>query len=236
MPESRVRKLREDLRTLPADAALAYRNDGVHGVWKAFASRSLHRWFRSGRVIVFAQPLGETPEISPPVGITISTVTEADCAGLATLVGQRDLARFRALLAEGRHCVAAWRGSQPVGHGWVSKRIGPENAIWPPPFKFPEYAAYLGNLYVLPSERGKGVGSALARARLRKARELGFREGWRMIAVSNRASLRTIQNSSGKSRVVGEVHFVKLFTRTHSRFTPHSGPLEETPDVPDLVG
>ena len=222
MPVSRVGTLLEDLRTLPADAVLGCRNEGVHGVWKVLASRSLHRWFQAGRLIVFAQPLDQAPEISPPAGITIGTVTEADCAGLAALVGLRDLRRFRALLAEGRHCVAAWRGSQPVGHGWVSKRIGPENAIWPPPFEFPEYAAYLGNLYVLPGERGKGVGSALARARLQKARELGFREGWRMVAASNDASLRTIQNSSGESRVVGEVHFIKLLTRTHSRFTPHS--------------
>jgi GNAT superfamily N-acetyltransferase len=228
MPESRVTKVLENLRTLPADAVLGYRNDGVHGVWKVFASRSLHCWFQAGRLVVFAQPLDHIPEISPPAGIRIGAVTEADCAGLATLVGQRDLAKFRALLAGGRHCVAAWRGSQPVGHGWVSRRIGPENAIWPPPFEFPDYAAYLGNLYVLPSERGMGVGSALARARLQKARELGFREGWRMIAVSNHASLRTIQNSGGESRVVGEVHFVKLLNRTRSRFTPHAGYLGET--------
>jgi GNAT superfamily N-acetyltransferase len=228
MPESRAGKLLESLRTLPGDGMLGYRNDGVRGVWKALASRTLHCWFQAGRLVVFAQPLDHAPGISPPAGVTIGTVTEADCARLAGLVGQQDLARFRALLAEGRHCVAAWRGSQPVGHGWVSRRIGPENAIWPLPFEFPEYAAYLGNLYVLPSERGKGVGSALARARLQKAHELGFREGWRMIAVSNHASLRTIQNSGGEGRVVGEVRFVKLLSRTHSRFTPHSGYSEET--------
>ena len=223
MPQSGVGRLLEDLRTLPADAVLGYRNDGVRGVWNALASRSLHGWFQAGRLIVFAQPLDQTPEISPPAGITIGTVTEADCDGLATLVGQRTLARFRALLHEGRHCLVAWRGSLPVGHGWVSKGIGPENVIWPPPFEFPEYAAYLGNLYVLSSERGKGVGSALARARLQKARELGFREGWRVIDVSNHASLHTIQSSSGESRIVGQVRFVKLLTRTYSRFTPHPG-------------
>lgn len=223
MPESRLRKLLEDLRTLPSDVVLGYRNEGAQGVWKALASRSVHRWFQAGRLIVFAQPLDATPEISPPAGITIGAVTEADCARLASLVGLRDLARFRALLSKGRHCIVAWRGSQPVGHGWVYPGIGPENAIWPPPFEFPEYAAYLANLYVLPGERSKGVGSALARARLQKARELGFREGWRMIAVSNSASLRTIQNSGGRGRVVGEVRFVKLLTRTHSRFTPHPG-------------
>jgi ribosomal protein S18 acetylase RimI-like enzyme len=97
------------------------------------------------------------------------------------------------LIARGRHCLIAWRNEQPVGYTWVSAGIGPDVSVWPLPFQFPSDAAYLWNLYVLPSERSSGIGTALARARLQLARELGFREGWRMVAPTNRASLRTVQ-------------------------------------------
>lgn len=217
---SGIRKYVEDCRTLPGDAALGYRNEGIRGVWKALASRTLHRCFQAGRVVVFAQSLDQEPKISPPPGIVIEPLAEGECARLATLIGRMELARFSARLAQGRHCVVAWRGSQPVGYGWVAERMGPDNALWPPPFELPEYAAYLCNLYVLPSERRNGVGSALARARLRRAWELGYRAGWRVIAVSNEASLRTIKNSSGAARVVGQVRYVQLLGRTYSRFRP----------------
>ena len=75
---------------------------------------------------------------------------------------------------------------------------------------------------MLPSERSNGIGSALARARLAVARARGFREGWRLIARSNLASMRTLKKSSadGETRTVGEIRFVKLFSRLQARFIP----------------
>jgi ribosomal protein S18 acetylase RimI-like enzyme len=95
--------------------------------------------------------------------------------------------------------------------------------LWPLPFEFPSDAAYLWNLYVLPSERSNGTGTALAQARLRLARELGFREGWRMVAPSNRPSLRTVEKSGTGTRIVGELQFVHFMGRTFGRFkSPHA--------------
>lgn len=221
MPMSpRLAKYLEDFRTFPADAALGYRNGGIDGVWNSVATRTLHRCFQAGRAVVFDHPIDQEPEVSPPTGIVIEPLTQTGCARLATLIGRLERARFSAMLAKGRHCLVAWRDSQPVGYGWVAERMGPDSMIWPAPFELPEYAAYLCNLYVLPTERRNGVGSALARARLRKAWELGYRAGWRVIAISNAASLRTISKSGGTARVVGQVRYVKLFGKTYARFHP----------------
>jgi folate-dependent phosphoribosylglycinamide formyltransferase PurN/GNAT superfamily N-acetyltransferase len=128
------------------------------------------------------------------------------------------LGQFRALLKSGHHGVVAWRGSEPIGYGWVAQRMGPD--VTACPLRLPEYAAYLWELYVIPSERSNGIGSALASARIRTARERGFREGWRMISPSNAASLRTLAKSGTDTRVIGEMRFIKLLDRMYARFTP----------------
>jgi GNAT superfamily N-acetyltransferase len=219
---SRLRKYWFDACTLPADAALAYRHEGVRGAWKALASRSLHRVFRTGRLIVFAHSFGEEREPKLPAGVRVSLANADDLARLAALAGAREASRFRVLLEHGHHCLVAWRGAEPVGYAWVAQSVGKDVAMWPLPFEFPPDAAYLWNLYVRPSERSHGIGSALAHARLRLARHKGFREGWRMIAPSNSASLQTLRKSTDHTRVVGEVRFVQLFSRTYSRFLPHT--------------
>lgn len=216
----RLGRYLRDWSTFPADAALGYRNEGVRGAWKALARRTLHRLVRTGRLVVFAQSLEDETEASLPPGITIAPIKAGDWPALATIVGQRELERFRELVNNGRHCLVAWRGERPVGYAWVAEQVGPDVTIWPLPLEFPADAAYLWNLYVLPSERSNGIGSALAQARLRTARERGLREGWRLVAPSNSASIRTVHKSGAGTRIVGELRFVQLFTRTYSRFTP----------------
>ncbi|MFL5401801.1 MAG: GNAT family N-acetyltransferase [Gemmatimonadales bacterium] len=214
----RLNKYLRDWRTFPGDAALAYHNGGLREVWNTLAPRTLHRVVRTGRFIVFAQPLDRAADIAPPPGVTISPVSALDWEALATLVTQRQLDRFHALVAAGRHLLIAWRGRRPIGYAWVAERIGPDVTLVSLPL--PPDAAYLWDLYVLPAERGNGIGSALAGARCRLARERGFREGWRMIAPSNHASVRTLLKSGTDTRVLGEVRFVKLITRMYTRFIP----------------
>ena len=208
----------EDWRTFPWDAALAYGHGGWRGVWATLAPRTVHRLFRTGHVLIFAQSLDTAADVAPPAGVRIAPLSESDWAALPTLVTQRDQARFRALVAAGRHCVVAWRGPQPIGYGWVAKKIGPDVAACH--LALPDYAAYLWDLYVLPSERSNGVGSALASARIRTARELGFSEGWRMISPSNGASLRTLTKTGNSTRVIGELRYMKVLSRVRVRFTP----------------
>jgi len=213
-----IRKYVEDCRTFPADAALGWHHNGWRGVWDTLAPRTIDRIFRTGRMVVFAQSLDASPDVISPPGVRIAPLSEADWPALSTLVMQRDLARFRGLVAGGRHCVVAWRGSQPIGYGWVAEGIGPD--VTACAFPLPAHAAYLWDLYVIRSERCNGVGSALASARVRKARELGFSEGWRIIAPSNGASLRTLAKTASGPRVVGELRYVKVLSRVRERFTP----------------
>ena len=217
---SRIGRYWLDLKTLPGDALVAYRHEGWTGAWKAVASRSLHRIFRRGRLMVFAHQVDQMVDLPPPAGVRITQPTAAEWARLASLLGRRELQRFRALSARGRRCLVAWRGETPVGYAWVADDLGPDVAVSPLPLAFPSSAAYLLNLYVLPSERSSGIGSALASGRLRLARESGFREGWRMVAPTNAPSLRTVQKTGAGTRLVGEIRFVQLLGRTYARFTP----------------
>ena len=223
-PRRRLAKYARDWRTFPHDAVVAYRRGGFREVWDTLASRSLHRLVRVGRLIVFAHPLDRAPEIQLPEGVTISRVNLAGCDALDTLVAQRELDRFRGLVAAGRHCLVAWRGIRPIGYAWVAERMGSD--VTAVPLQLPPDAAYLWDLYVVPAERSNGIGSALATARCQVARAGGFREGWRMIEPSNHASVRTLERSGPGARVVGEIRFIKLMTRMYVRFTPSTIPAE----------
>jgi GNAT superfamily N-acetyltransferase len=217
---SNIQKYVADCKTFPADAALSYQLMGIGGVWNALADRTLHRVLRTGHVVVFAQLLESAPQVPPPAGVTIRPLTGDDWPALSKIVTQRSLASFSQLAANGRHGLVAWRGSEAIGYGWVAERLGPD--VTACPIDLPAYAAYLWDLYVVPAERSNGVGSALASARVQLARRLGFREGWRMIAPSNGASLRTLAKTGTDTRVIGELRFVKIFSRVRAQFTSSS--------------
>lgn len=211
-------KYAADLASLPRDAALGYRNEGLRGVWDAVATRTVHRVIRTSRLTVFAQTLERIADVPPPSGISIARLRAEETEALAPIAAERDRERFRRLLEIGCIGLAAWRGERPVGYAWVAPEMRPEVSHCP--LHLPAHAAYLWDLYVVPSERGSGLGSALAAERLRTARELGRTEGWRMIAPSNTASLRTLRRSGETPRVVGELRYLKLGPRLFARFTP----------------
>ena len=213
-----LHKYLDDCRTFPGDAALAFRLEGIRGVWETLAARTVDRVIRSGRMVVFAQALDSAPDIAPPPGVTIRPLADGDWPALARIVTQRNLGLFRALVANGHHALVAWRGSEPIGYGWVAERAGPD--VTACPLVLPPDAAYLWDLYVVPGERSNGIGSALASARIRTARDRGFREGWRMIAPTNAPSLRTLARSGSDTRVVGEMRFVKVLAKVHGWIIP----------------
>ena len=207
-----------DLVTFPGDAALAYRNEGLRGVWDAITPRTIHRVLRVSRLTVFAQPLHEIPDVEPPAGVSIARLRTERIPALSPIAGELDRARFRRLLEIGCVGLAAWRGSRPIGYAWVATEMRPE--VSQCPLELPVDAAYLWDLYVVPAERGSGVGSALASERLRVARGLGRTEGWRMITPGNTASLGTLRRSGPRTRVVGRIRYLKLGRRLFARFTP----------------
>jgi GNAT superfamily N-acetyltransferase len=215
---SRLAKYAEELRSFPGDAALAYRGGGLRDVWNVLCRRTLHRLVRTGRLVVFAQPLDEAPVIPAPQGVTISPLGLEECGRLDSLVPRCELEHFRRLLAAGRHCLVAWRGTKPIGYGWVAEKIGTDVTLMP--LKMPDEAAYLWDLYVVRGERCGGIGSALASARCQLARSRGFREGWRTIVPTNHASLETLRRSAPGARIVGEMRYIKILSRIFAWFTP----------------
>ena len=208
-----------DLVTFPGDAALGYRNEGLRGVWGAVAPRTIHRVVRASRLTVFAQPLHEIPNVQPPAGVSIARLRLEQIPALSRIAGELDRGRFRRLLEIGCVGLVAWRGSRPVGYAWVATEMRPE--VSQCPLELPANAAYLWDLYVVPAERGSGLGSALASERLRAARGLGRTEAWRMITPDNTASLGTLRRSSAFTRVVGRMRYFKLGNRLFARFTPY---------------
>ncbi len=215
---AKLHRYLDDCRTFPGDAALGYRLGGLRGAWDALAARTIDRVIRTGHLVVFAQTLDSAPEIPPPPGVVIRPIESRDWPALSKIVTQRSLGLFRALITNGRHGVVAWRGSEPIGYGWVAERLGPD--VTACALELPPYAAYLLDLYVVPGERSNGIGSALASARIRIARERGFREGWRMISPTNAASLRTLAKSGADTRMVGELRYVKVLATVRTEFTP----------------
>jgi GNAT superfamily N-acetyltransferase len=214
---SRLTRYVRECRTFPADARIAWSNEGLHGVWETVATRTVRKVMRRDRMIVFAQWLEDLPEVCAPAGVTVGRLLPRELPMLAYLVSRRELDAFRALLAAGRIGVVAWRGGRAVGYAWMAERLAPDVTRCPVPL--PEDAVYLWDLYVLPAERGRGVGSALAAERLAIARDLGYREGWRMIALRNQPSLRTLR-AGGSTRIVGEIRFVQLLGVLRARFVP----------------
>ena len=218
---TRFSKYARDLATLPNDAALAYRTGGMPEVWQAVADRSIHRLVRWGRLLVIVQRLDEFREVAPPTGITIRMATEADLPALSDVMSRRDIERFPDYMSRGRICFVAWEGDRPVGYGWNADRFSSDMTATACPLALPPTASYLWNLYVLPDRRGRGIGAALASARLKHARDRGLQEGWTMIASTNYASLRAIAKTAGpNTRVMGELRYLKLLTRVFGRFRP----------------
>lgn len=209
----------EDVRTFPSDAALGWRQEGLRGIWREIRSRTLGRVFWSDRLLVIEQDLGLVREAPDPAGVAIEVLAASNLGSLAEIAGSRQVRRFRRAASRGCVCLAARRERRLVGYTWIADRLDPE--VSGGAIEMPTDAAYLFDLYVAPEERSRGVGSALVRARMRCARERGFRRGWRMIAPSNRPSLRTLEKTSGgRARVIGELRRLKLFRRVHVRFRP----------------
>jgi GNAT superfamily N-acetyltransferase len=209
-----------DIRTFPADARSAWGREGWSGVWQELRPRTVRRVYWRNRLFVIAQDLRDVPDRPAPAGVRIELFEGPDWTELSPLMGRRKLLACAREVERGRLCLVAWRGGRPVGFTWVAHSTDPRVDLLTIPL--PEDAAYLYDLYVLPSERSHGIGSALVSARLAYARSLGYRQGWRSIATGNAPSLRTLEKTSGPgTRIVGELRTLKLWRRYRRTFLPY---------------
>lgn len=183
---------------------------------EAVLSRTLHRLYRRRRFLVLEHPLLDGGEPSLVEGVEIRPLEERDWGSLEKAVTKRTIERFRNRLARGRTCFLAWSGERPIGYSWISERVEPE--IEGLVMQLPNDALYCWDLYVMPHERNRGVGSALAHARLHHARQLGFQRAWRAVSPDNAPAIRTSEGWAPGVRMLGEVTVVKLLGRVRARY------------------
>jgi GNAT superfamily N-acetyltransferase len=213
-----VNKYVRDAITFPRDAGAAWRHRRAAGVRRELRVRTFDRISRRGHALLLEHALTDVPHLPLPDGIRIAPFDGADWSPFLELTTAARIARFRERIARGRECLVAWRSDRPVAFTWISTRMDRDIETYPLPL--PPDVTYHWDLYVASSERGNGLGTALAFARLHHSRGKSFRAGWRLIDIDNLASQRTAQKTAAPStRVIGEVRYMSIFGRSWSRFT-----------------
>ena len=212
----------KDLFALPADVALAWRHRGLAGVRNEIAHRTIWTVVRWHRLSVWEQDLSYVSEAPLPEGVTIQLFC-GDWSELADIAPRRKLHAFQRAAARGRHCLVARRDGRPIGYTWNSLTIDREIERFD--IQLPPDAAYGWNLYVIPSERNSGTGTALVRARLNLAKSHGRKRAWRVISPSNAPSRRTVEKASlGHHKRIAELLHVQLGPLRFDRYVPESEP------------
>jgi GNAT superfamily N-acetyltransferase len=182
------------------------------------AHRTLWAVFRWNRLWVLEQDVSGMREVPPPAGVTIEQF-HGEWSELGEIAPRRELHAFEQAAAKGRTCLVARREGRPIGYTWTSFAIEPAVERFDIPL--PSDTAYGWKLYVVPSERNSGTGTALVSARLGFARAHGRTRGWRVIAPANAPSLRTATKvSHGGPRRIGTVYHLQLGPLKLTRFVP----------------
>ncbi len=214
-----MNKYVRDAITFPGDASRAWRHSGAQGAWREIRLRTFDRLSRGGLALLLEHVVADVPHLPLPDDVRIAPYTGPDWSPFLALTTEKRVASFRKRIARGRECLVAWRGDRPVGFTWISTRM--EHDIETYALPLPADATYHWDLYVASAERGTGLGTALAFARLHHVHEKSYRVGWRLIDIDNLASQRTAQKTaSASTRVIGELRYRSVFGRSWSRFSP----------------
>lgn len=166
--------------------------------------------FARVRLVVIERDTSAIADVGTPEGVRIAPLagTEEEEEALDRLLTSGIQGHFARRRAAGRECLVAWRGERAIGYGWLSVSV--DAAVENIPLLVPPGTAYLWDLFVVRDERGGGVGSALTRSRLKRAREAGCTFAWWAISPRNRPSLRTAEKT-GAVRVLGEIVVERTF-------------------------
>ncbi len=192
------------------DVAVGLRTAGPGGFLRQVLDIALGGVRARYELMVIEQRLDELEPRGAPAGVEIRPL-EGSPDQLSSILTSRARERFDARLLANRICLVAWRGEDPVGYTWISPAIDPR--VEELPLALPPDAAYMWDLFVLRSERGSGIGSALTSARLEWGRQAGYAKGWRAISPTNRPSIRTAEKT-GRMQVLGEIRIRRTFGRT----------------------
>lgn len=213
-----MNKYVRDALTFPRDAGRAWKHAGAAGLWREMRLRTFDRLSRRGLALLLEHVVADVPHLPLPDGVRIAPFAGPDWSAFLAITTPKRIARFQRRIERGRECLVAWRGNRPVGFTWISTKM--ERDIESYPLPLPADATYHWDLYVASEERGTGLGTALAFARLHHAHDKAFRVGWRLIDIDNLASQRTAQKTATRStRVIGEVRYLSIFGKSWCRFS-----------------
>jgi hypothetical protein len=213
-----VNKYVRDALTFPRDASAAWKHRGASGVWRELRVRTVDRVTRRGLALLIEHSLADLPSLPLPQGVRIAPFAGPDWTPFLAITTPARVEGFRRRMARGRECLVAWRGEQPVGFTWISRRIDRDLESYSLPL--PPDTTYHWDLFVTSSERGNGLGTGLAFARLDYVRN-SCRAAWRLVDIDNSASHRTVARTAAPStRVVGELRYISVLGHCWSRYTP----------------
>jgi GNAT superfamily N-acetyltransferase len=128
-------------------------------------------------------------------------------------------ARLAEWSLDGMTCLLAERGAAPVGHVWVDPGVRRARHSAAP--DLPSDAVLVRNLYVLATERGRGVGGALVAAALRHAAARGFRRARYTVRRDNQPSRLAFERAAGHPpRLLGDLVYLRIVDRVRRSFVP----------------
>jgi GNAT superfamily N-acetyltransferase len=151
-----------------------------------------------------------TDSLSPPKGVTVRLLTEAQLVHHARDPRYCLDSRFiRRAISRGDLAYGAFEDGRLVGYTWRAASTAPFfEDLW---IKVPQPLVYGYKSYVLPSHRGRGIYAAFAGFADRQSRAVGHPMALALISISNLASLRA--SAQMGSRTAGYAGYLKLFGR-----------------------
>jgi GNAT superfamily N-acetyltransferase len=193
------------------------------GGWGGIVRRELRakrlKLYGKTEMVFLVDPLDQAPaRLRVPEGIRIEPYSGPDWDRFRELAGPKQRRLYARRIAAGRKLLVAWRGDEPVGLTWmVDERA--TMRLDGMTLDLPQGWAYAYQLYVHPSARGGGLGSALTNARMHYARELGYHHLTRMIRKKNTPALKSAARAKGSTEPAGTALLYHTLGRKWIRWT-----------------
>jgi GNAT superfamily N-acetyltransferase len=184
------------------------RRDGWRGALPAIGQELVRLPYRHMKFFIVARSLLDPlPDLQPKTAFEIREFGSADL-DLVRHMDRPSEARLCARrLAHGHKGLLALHKGQPAGYAWASDKV--ELTLERVHLKLKPGDMICVDAYTFPAFRRQGVQTALALARFRLFRDMGYQRAVTYIEVRNYPSLHVWQKKMG-SQVIGHVEFVRI--------------------------
>ena len=190
------------LRRLASDARLA-RQEGGRAFARWLARRLSEPIFVRRRYRVFELDLEKITPAPPPAGVEIRAFADRDWDAVAAASESRARGWLRHWIPRGLRGFVALREGRLLGHGWYATRPVPQRYLYP--HNLSDDTVVMSWVWVAPAERGRGLGSALLRARALHGREAGFSRAVCAVETGRGAAVRERAAGGASLRLLGVV-------------------------------